>query len=785
MAINNEKKQQLVSHLMNDIGIDDLNYDTHELTETIQSILRDHNLSTDLTFIEKIQKLKFDKGDTFDIESLPKELKDAAFLPVQTVADIALRQDLDMIISQIPELYTAVQLSRDMICEADVVDGRLSRTIKFDHSRLSEDENDTVISKIEHMEDKHELHSIIRNQIVFDSLLYGESYLYAIPYAKVFSDLYKYRNSSKSNKGELNANLFNPSNTIDSFGYGESAVEVSLKDMTFIQETVDTQDGRKVSVKKHTPIFTKEEWEEIYPAYTENGSKDPNDLSKIYEGYADIATENTRYIEEDIAIPVIEHSEHDLKCVYNSKYKEDHPAWVQETQSIFEAVMNDGNPNPDDDEKDGIGSEFKNIKGVYLKIMPATKMIPIRLDRTIIGYYYISDMTRPEDQGERRNSGLGGYTLRSPSVGYDTFSPDRMFCEKLATKIISNFNLKFMRDNVALHDQIVAILQTHKFEEAILRFIFVPANHIVQFTINKDGNGKGHSMLEPSLVSARMYMFLKLYSVLFQINNSQIRVVNVRQSGLDKNYQRTVNNIIRKFTARRVTSNDIFNYRSSVTKVTGGSELVLPVGTQDIAPVTFETLPPADAPINNDMMELIKNETINAQPVPSAMIQGAMSEMEFAKEVELANTKLNSFISGVKLDLNADITKLYRLMCRWETDIDPVIIKDLKFMFKTSQRKELNVNNEMIGNFDSLRQLIAPMLLKKDELAMDGDSFSKVAQEFYKLLLAEWVPGLDPEKLEEMLKEARKRATQQKLEDANTEENITDDSLPAEGEELM
>ena len=106
-------------------------------------------------------------------------------------------------------------------------------------------------------------------------------------------------------------------------------------------------------------------------------------------------------------------------------------------------------------------------------------------------------MTRPEQSGERRNSGLGGYTLRSPSMGYDTFSPDRMFCDKLASKIIQNFDLKFMRDNAGLHDEIVSILEAHKFQEAMLRFVFIPAEHVVQFTINKDGIGKGHSMLEP------------------------------------------------------------------------------------------------------------------------------------------------------------------------------------------------------------------------------------------------------------------------------------------------
>lgn len=793
MANKESSKNRLIDDLMDDIGIDKSVYAnpedvTHEISDTISNILKSYNLSTDLTYIEKLSKLKFGgKEGSYDLASIPKDLKDASFLPVTTIADIALREDLDLIISQIPELYTAVQLARDMICEADYVDGTLSRTIKFDHSRLSEDDTDTTLKKIEKVEEDLELHQFIKNHIVFNALLYGESYAYVIPYAKVFEDLYRYKSQKISKKGKYSSNSTNwedmsNSSIMNGFGYGEHAVEVSLKDMTFVQESVfDTAQGKSVKMRKEVPIFTEDEMKEIYNSHDEE--EIPEDkLKSWYESYIEDASENIHYIESDIALPVIEESAHDLVYAYREKYNEEHPKWVQENQTIFETVMNDGT---DSEESDSISKEFQHVPGVYIKTIPATKMVPIRVDRTIIGYYYVSDMTRPEQSGERRNSGLGEYTLRSPSMGYDTFSPDRMFCDKLATKIIQNFDLKFMRDNAGLHDEIVSILEAHKFQSAILRFIFIPAEHVVQFTINKDGMGKGHSMLEPCICSARMYMFLKLYSVLFQINNGTLRVIKVRQSGMDQNYHATVNNIIRKFVSRRVTSNDIFNYRSSMNKVTGGSMLTLPVGTNDISPIDIDNIPGSEAPINNELMETIKNEAINAQPIPSAMIQGAMSEMEFAKEVELANTKVNSFVSSTKIELNLSLTKFYRRICRWSTDIDPTIIQFLKFKFNASQQKALAVNNELIGNFNGMKEMIAPILMTKEELAVDGDALTYTAREFYKLLIAEYLPGVDPERLEELLKQARQRATKLELEAQNTGENVADDSLPEEGEELM
>jgi hypothetical protein len=763
-----------------------------KINDTIANILNDYGLKTDMGFVEKMAKLKLpdSKDGKFEIDELPSELRDAAFLPVNTIADIALRQDLDLVISQIPEWFTALQITRDAICEADVVDGTMARDIRFDRTKLDENEIDNVISKVEEVEDRLELHSIIKNHIVFNTLEYGEGYIYAIPYAKVFSDLYKYRLSNKNDgdNAAINYSSMDTSSILHGFGYGESAVEVSLTD-TVINDSVNrsTYKGGKGRVG----VFTEAEVMEVEPmfhakCFNEDGTENKKLMQESDTRIADninYITDNIRYVERDIALPVIEESAHDLRAVYKTKYN-DTESYVQEVDNIFETVMNSkvfmeaDDDNKKDDDNSDLGHEFENIKGIYLKILPATKLIPIRVDRNIIGYYYISDMTRPEEAGERKNSGLTGYTLRSPSVGYDTFSPDRMFCEKLASKIINNFNLKFMRDNIALHQQIVSILEAHKFNDAMLRFIYIPAEHVIQCTINKDGIGKGHSMLEPGLVTARMYMFLKLYSILYQINNSTVRVYNINMSGLDKDYQGIINEAIRKFASRRVTVNDIFNYRSSITKVSGYSELMMPMGAGGKPPVTFETIPAAEAPINNDLLEKLKNESINSTPVPSLMVQtGGESQIEFAKETELANTRFNSMISSYKIDLNRDITKLYRKILKWETDIDPVILKDLKYVLRMPTNKTLGVTVDMVNNFKSLLEVLIETFLTKNEAEDKDGNPTEVARQFKKLVLHEYIPQIDIDHFDDLVDQARDAANMISMKQTAANENILDSGL--------
>lgn len=780
-------KEQLIDGLYADVvGNDELAVSKDAIVDSISDILHQYNLSTDMSFIEKITTMKFDKkSESIDLSGMPQDLQNAAYLPVNTIADIALRQDLDMLISQIPEWFTALQITRDAVCESDVVTGRLARSITFDRTSMDNLDKDNVIAKIEEVEERLELHQLIKNHVVFNTLEHGEGFLYVVPDAKVFEDLYKYRTNSANMKSNSAINTFDTSSSLLN-GYGESAVEISLND-TIINDSSTSND--KIKKMRKNGIFTEAEIIEMRPSYH---MKPMNDESKelkskeeeddAFDRTIEEIAKNISCITEDISLPVIEESAHDLRYVYYNKYRNDQEC-VQEVKTFFEQVM-DSSTNDS-----CISNNFKNVKGVYLRILPATKLIPIRVDRNTIGYYYISDMTRPEQSGERKNSGLSGYTLRSPSIGFDTFQPDQMFCEKLANKIINNFNMKFMRDNTALHKQIVAILQSHKFNEQMLRFIFIPAEYVIQFAINKDGMGKGHSMLEPGIVTARMYMFLKLYSLLYQINNSQVRVYNLRMSGIDKNYRQFVQETMRKFAARRVTANDIFNYRSSMTKVSGGSELIMPLGAGDQPPITVDSINAAESPISNDLLDSLKNESINSTPVPSLMVQtGGQSEIEFAKETELANTRFNTLISSCKLDFNPDITKLYRIIMRWETDIDPEILQHMKFCLRMPTAKQLNVTSEMINNFNALSELLINTCLSKEETkggsGTEGEPANDIVREYKKLLIAEYIPQIDIDRFDELADKARSIANERKLKKIDKQENLVNDTLANDEEAL-
>jgi hypothetical protein len=808
--VDSKKTDMLINSLMNDT-MDEIPMSDHEIKDTIQTLMKDYNLQTDLTFVEKMHKMHFPtKGETLALDDLPKQLTDSAFLPTNHIADIALRQDIDMVVSQIPELFSSLQITRDAVCEADIADGTIARDIKFNNVPFSAEMQSTTLETIKQVEHRLDLHSMVKNHLVLDTLRYGEGYFYVIPYGKVFHDLYKYRVKDGKDKSKNPFNMFDQSSLLNGYGYGESAVEVSLMDSI---QGKNTQNTTKQS------IFTEAEIIDIDPHYHKDQSGSElhvrnaqKNFNESVDKYLDEVASRISFISKDIAIPVIEETGYALGEAYKRKYM-GKTEFVQES-GIFNTAMEGDNFDfginahattgegmasifleaKDKLDEAGMEEVFSRVKGVYVRVLPATKLIPIRIDREVIGYYYISDLTRPEESGQRKNSGMAGYSMRTPSAGFDTFSPDLQFCQKLAMKIIDNFDIPFMKENKILHKQIVSILQAHKFNEALMRFIFIPAEHVVQCTINKDGIGKGHSMLEPGLITARMYMFLKMYSLLYQINNSEVRVYNLRQSGIDKNYDQNVAKLVRKFSTRRITHNDIFDIRGSMGKISGGSELVMPVGPDDKAPFTVDKIDAASAPIDNDLLETLKIETINASSVPSMMVMNNLSEIEFAREIKEAHALFDSMCKSYKIDFDRDITLLYRKIIRWETEIDPDHIKDMTYRLIMTKKETLSVTTDMISNFNTVKEIVVQTWLSHEEQTPDNKDAeeSETVQELTKLLIAEWLPGIDCERMVKLCQDARLRVQEAKAEkqgsnktnliDIANESRKADTEAAAEGE---
>ena len=399
---------------------------------------------------------------------------------------------------------------------------------------------------------------------------------------------------------------------------------------------------------------------------------------------------------------------------------------------------------------------YKDIKGCYVKYLDALRLIPIRLDRRVIGYYYVTTTMDLQINPAQPNGIV--------DLSYQHYTRDKNLVDRLANLIIQSFDKKMLERNIQFKNEIAEIIMAHRFSEGRLSFVFIPENEVVRILINEDENGKGHSVIEPTLFPARMYLMLTLYNMLYILNNNMTRVHYLKSSGLNKNYAAQIQRVMRKFQSRRITIDDIYSYSGVLNKVGGMGEMVLPSGRGDYKALETDVIEPANTPINIEFLEQQRRQAISGSGIPYLMSTNMIDEVDFAKTMEMANTRFLSTISSYKIDFNRGITELYRKLLAYNTDLEENVIQSFRFQFHSSKQQNLNITTDMITNFNGLVEMVASIYYSQDQLQDQEQKPTPIVKHLRKELAKDYLPQLDFDQLEEIINRVNVAATDDRLE---------------------
>lgn len=737
----NKVTQDLIDRLHQDIASDtglkyddELNNITSNFNKSLNDALMKFNSSIfdNDGFIKRIQS--YDTGDPEDAKEIKSILgnikQEYSSSKSVNSSELLLRYDLHNIRTQMAEMNDVINTVRDAIIECNISTGEVSRTINFGNEI---EENENLEDQVYELEKKHDLLYGIKNFIVTNTLANGELDVLVKPYAKIFAELEALSDNShrsffrESLSSEItkqfseSVNLNNPNNIkyiSESFDKEDNKFHNEIKEMSkSVLENINVYNHSSVFIAEMGIDGARDFMMKEYNKYkSSEGKNEYNHFNESMENY------NTLNIRHDIDEDFIE----------------------------FDS--------------------YNNIKGAYIKYLDPLKTIPVKMDRKVIGYYYVTTSTDVMHKHPGQSAGI-------IDTSYQTFTKDKRTVDRLADIIIRTFDKKTLSKNIRLKNEIVEVIMAHKFHEGKLNFVYIPEDEVIRVTINEDEDGRGHSILEPSLFNARNYILLNLYNMLYTLNNTTTRIHYLKSSGLDKNYADTVQRAMRKFQSRRISVDDIYSYTGVLNKVGGMGEMVLPTGRNDYKALETDTIPAVEVPINLEFMEQQRREAISGTGNPNMLVINAIDEVDFAKTLELANARFLSNVSSLKLDFNKHITRLYQKLLKHETNMDAVVIQSFTFAFNTITQPQLNITADMIQNFTQLYDLTSQILFTKEELEKEDGSPTYIAMEYKKDLAKEYLPQLDFDILEEIADKVKIRANKFKLKDIKKDITIEDEDI--------
>lgn len=653
--------------------------------------------------------------------------------------------DLHEVSSQLIELSEAIMITRDAIISADTVEGRLNRSITFEN--IDDDEIDNYNSIVENMENKFQLLEKIKNFIIPKTLEYGEYYVYIVPYSELFNKFQQQKTRNVTNTGILRR--FNESTVLEGFNDTKKENKLTELDM-FLEDCYNKyhirENGKYSDKKSSDNRINKDEFK--------------SDLKNIMENII-IST-------DDIPIPFLEEGLESIEYINNQ-----HNNVVTEDNTLFKKVIK--NNKTDGGVKISKKGEFDDIGDCYVKMIEPTKIIPIKIMNTILGYYYVQD----EDI-----TPLSGAV--SSSLYFSRFnehSRQQTIIDSLAERVVQQFNKPFLKNNLKFKEAIVDCFNYYNLNENRVKMQFIPAEYIVRFKIDEDIDGNGTSMIKKSLFYAKLYLMILLFKIMSIIMYSNDQKINyIKQSGLDKNLANRVQEIARLQQSRQINISDLFSYTTLINKVGNGNAVYMPTGRSGERPIETEILSGQDVQLNNDLLEMLKNAYITGTGVPAAILN-YLNEADYAKTVEQNNSKFNARVINYQLDFNPIITDMYKRIMKWSTNIGEEKISNFNFTLTQPRSATANAKAELISQFNTMAEFLTGLLYPDPGQAENPDSLNAEIREFKKLYAREQLPMINFDDIEEMINKAalinkeRKLKPDPKNGNDGDDDGLEDDSL--------
>ena len=669
------------------------------------------------------------------------------------------QSDLHEISSQLIELSEAILTTRDAIISSEIVEGRMNRTLSFNYT--DNDAKDDLVAIVEHIEKRFELQEKIKEFIVPKTLEYGEYYAYVVPYSKIFNDFVKQRESGY---------------------YRTNTSMMYYRESTLLESVYKEEDeARKEQKGKKIKGFIDHLYDDYLESYNNQNKRKPPGIIQESPNKDEFTKDvkamlnNITICNEAVPLPVVEEGIDSIKMymdefvtesgdkmkrgkIFTEEKEED--KYIPDKNPFNQIIQSDpkeGITFVDKPEKSGKGGveNFDDIKDCYVKLIPPTRILPLKIMNQIIGYYYVvaEDITP-----------LSG--MISSTLYYSKFDENRKeqnIIDSIAERIVQSFDKKFLKDNLKFKKTIVDAINHYNLNEHKLKFQFIPVEYIQEFKINKDEEDNGQSMIKKSLFYAKLFLMILLFKIMSIILYSNDQRVNyIKTSGLDKNLSNKVQEIARIKQSRQINMVDLFNYTTLINKVGNGAELYIPTGRTNERPMETEILSGQEIQLNTELMEMLKNGYILATGVPSTILN-YLNEADFAKIIEQQNSKYNGRVVNYQLDFNRDITEMYKKILRWSTNISEGDISNFTFTLQPPKTSVTNTKTEAINGFNSLVEFVQGLFFGDQQ----GDYASPDTQDliriFKKNFAKEQLPMLNMERIEEIIEESRIEMTENKL----------------------
>lgn len=622
-----------------------------DILGSLTEIIRDSNTS-DVVKFEKLKSTIQDSRNSGIVQSLFSEMSSV----------VAKYEDLIVITSIMPQLKDARKGIVSNILSPDDATKRLALSINVNGEPIgNKDEYKVLNGTIKEIMKEVEFTKLLKHT-VDRTVTLGKYACAVIPYSELYGKIIQKNENEKKGMGRLSENtkILNES-------------DVSIYNEDEFKENLDTKITPLKSVKTSMVDF-------VNNNVTINDGADGlfDDELLMEEIKLKIESDNTDF-------------EKSAMKMMNGNKGNKSSNLQNFDNGFFDVDSVDPNNVP-------------KIMGCKIKKLDPRKTIPLKIDDTILGYYYIESK-----ESVKALQSPVKFKFKSDMSSKDMNDNIDGIYKTLGELMVKKIDKKFIEKNNVVKDRLYDIIKYYEDSKQTYNITFLKPDQVVEFEVDN-----GESPFEQSLFFSKLYMLVLMSTITARVTRSN----DIRAYYVDVDAQGPANSMVMNAVNTLKRQNKSIMYYNNIQKVMSSStvfdDIFLPRSAESgKTPIDFDIIQGQNVDIPTDLLEMLEKICVDTTGLPLQLIQSS-NDADFAKTYSMLNMKFLKNIVDLQVDINPSVTELLVkiLLTYFEKDSDDyAIIKSIEANLQSPINVQLSNSLEQMNNAKEYATTVAELKL--------------------------------------------------------------------------
>ena len=629
----------------------------------------------------------------------------------------------DLILKYLPKLYQAIELMKDCVLSSD---NFTKDFVNIVSNKTNKEAINIFNSKADFVSKKYELQNLFE-EMYLDTAIYGEYFLYLVPYKQAYERLMKRQNAPKLYR----ESVFEP----DKFITHHEKIILETAKMTSDDYSADFLKEVKESSGK-VELFL-----------------DPYGMvPEAVEEYASALKLKDKVNSNSICESYLIESDGDGDNNFRRGVATLHYEPV--TQMPVDGFI----------DRNGQGSEkIKDMPGAVMFKIPRENIIPLYIGDFCIGYLYFN-INNDFLTNKVISSGFYNSLTATSDLKEDLHAKETdALVAQIASNIGQQIDAKFINSNTDLKEEIYAILRYNAEFNPLMgkntvTVSLLPAEDVQHFFFKQDKKThRGISDLKNSVVSAMMAIMLKLTDTINKVSRSQDKRIYYVKQNVETNVARTMLNVISQLKKGNLGLRQLESMNTIFNVIGKYSDHIIPKSQSGETPIEFEVMQGQNTETPVELINNFEQDAVDATDIPYEWVDSS-NQIDFATRFTMSNSKTLRKVFKRQFICQNFYSKVFRKTYNFEyfeneTQAE-ILLPAPAFLTLTNSQQLLDNNKNFVS-------AIADLMLQDQE---------EIKPEFINIMIRDYLGTyIDFDKVDKIIEIAKQEVNRKATENADAE----------------